>query len=309
MNYQEDKTWVEMQKYLPVANRISEQNKPEEYFIELDNFKVHIDHYKVNNPKAIVIMLHGVGGNGRLLSCFALPLARNGYEVICPDLPLYGYTYCKSDKHLITYADWITVGSGVIKHYQSDQLPMFIFGASAGGMLAYQLASISTEIKGIMVTCLLDQRNRHIRKKTVKYSFMALLADLFLPLISKAMGSFRIPLKSISNMKTIANNKEVVRLLLQDPRSSGVRIPLAFVNSMLNFDLQIEPENFIQCPCLLLHPEQDKWTDLALSKIFFDRLACAKELQILEGAGHFPIEPIGLEKLVECYLNFIEEIV
>jgi len=64
---------------------------------------------------------------------------------------------------------------------------------------------------------------------------MALLADLFLPLISKAMGSFRIPLKSISNMKEIANNKEVVRLLLQDPRSSGVRIPLAFVNSMLNF--------------------------------------------------------------------------
>jgi len=35
-----------MQKYLPVSNRISEQNKPEEYFIELDNFKVHIDHYK-----------------------------------------------------------------------------------------------------------------------------------------------------------------------------------------------------------------------------------------------------------------------
>jgi len=59
----------------------------------------------------------------------------------------------------------------------------------------------------------------------------------------------------------------------------------------------------------LLHPEQDNWTDLALSKIFFDRLACAKELQILEGAGHFPIEPIGLEKLVECCLNFIEEIV
>ncbi|MBO5620452.1 MAG: hypothetical protein J5959_02340 [Butyrivibrio sp.] len=51
-----------------------------------------------------MVLFHGVGGNGRLLEFIALPLWRSGYEVICPDLPLYGLTAYKGK---VSYPDWI----------------------------------------------------------------------------------------------------------------------------------------------------------------------------------------------------------
>jgi len=68
MSYKNDFVWKEMQGFLPLKNRLSEENMPEEYFLTLLGMQVHIDHHKVANPKATLILFHGVGGNGRLLS-------------------------------------------------------------------------------------------------------------------------------------------------------------------------------------------------------------------------------------------------
>ncbi|MNN11305.1 hypothetical protein D3C81_1242590 [compost metagenome] len=76
---------------------------------------------------------------------------------------------------------------------------------------------------------------------------------------------------------------------------------------MLNPHLEIEPEDFTKCPFLLVHPEEDHWTDVQLSRLFFDRLVCKKELWMLEGAGHFPIEPVGLKQLETYCVAFMEK--
>ncbi len=72
---------------------------------------------------------------------------------------------------------------------------------------------------------------------------------------------------------------------------------------------KIEPEEFSYCPVLLAHSERDNWTDVKLSKLFFNRLKCNKSLKILENAGHFPIEQPGLKQLEEYAIKFIREIV
>lgn len=92
MSYISDTIWQEMQGFLPLKNRLTDNNMPDEYFLPLLGMNVHIDHYKVANPKATLILFHGVGGNGRLLSFIAVRLAESGYEVICPDLPLRCHT-------------------------------------------------------------------------------------------------------------------------------------------------------------------------------------------------------------------------
>lgn len=304
MNYQSDPFWRSLQTYLPVDNRISPEAEPAEYFLDICNCRIHIDHYKVEQPKARLVLYHGVGGNGRLLSFIAVPLMKNGYEVICPDLPLYGYTQYEGP---VTYDIWVKCGVKIAKSFQQDQVPMFLFGLSAGGMLAYQVASECDNIRGVMTTCILDQRNKYVTKQTARSPFIASMGNVLYSITRRFAGSIKVPMKMVANMKAITNNPELAELMMKDKKSSGVSVPLAFVHSMLHPSIKIEPEDFTACPFLLVHPGDDRWTDISLSQLFYDRLACEKELHILEGAGHFPIEEQGLKQMEKVCVAFLSK--
>ena len=307
MGYENDTIWKSMQNFLPRQNQLTKENLPEEYFLPLMNMKIHVDHYRTHNPKATLILFHGVGGNGRLLSFIATRLAANGYDVICPDLPLYGHTEYKGK---ITYDTWVKCGHEIVSHYQAQgEKNIALFGLSAGGMLAYQVAIESRDIKGIIATCILDQRNPKVTKETAINPIMAIIGKPFLYITHKPFGRLRLPMKMVTKMKALANNKDLVKLLIKDKRASGISVPLSFLHGMLNPNIKTEPEQFSTIPFLLVHPGDDKWTDISLSRIFFDRLGCDKELRILEGAGHFPIEEKGLAQLEKYCLDFLEKII
>jgi alpha-beta hydrolase superfamily lysophospholipase len=78
---------------------------------------------------------------------------------------------------------------------------------------------------------------------------------------------------------------------------------------MINYTPEIEPEDFRKCPILLVHPGNDCWTDLSLSRLTFDKFKCEKYINILEGAGHFPIEQPGLSQLENYIIDYIEEVI
>ena len=107
-------------------------------------------------------------------------------------------------------------------------------------------------------------------------------------------------------MKAIVNNEERAAVLMKDKKSSGARVSLAFIHTMLNPVLKTEPEDFKSCPFLLVHPAEDHWTDLKYSLLFYQRLACEKQTVILKGAGHFPIEEAGLMQLEQACVAFLE---
>lgn len=305
MYYGKDGYWKKVQEYLPEENRLTGVWRPDEYFVGIGRFGIHIDHYRVKEPKARVILFHGVGGNGRLLSLIAVPLMKQGYEVICPDLPLYGMTeyYGK-----VVYQDWVDCAAEIVMYYQAREIrPTFLFGLSAGGILAYQTASGLPEIQGVIATCLLDQREPLVRKSVVSSGWMA---EHGLRLISKAsawLGFIKVPVKWVGNMKAIVNHEELAEVLMRDRRSSGAKVSVAFLHTLLNPHIHPEPERFSRCPVLLVHPENDRWTDASLSRIFYDRLNCSKDMKLLKGAGHFPIEKEGLMHLEQYCVEFLEE--
>ena len=305
MGYKNDTTWKKMQRFLPVQNRLSKGNMPNEYYLSSLGMRVHIDHYKTANPKATLILFHGVGGNGRLLSFIAVRLVANGYDVICPDLPLYGHTKYRGK---ITYDTWVKCGCAIVSHYQKQGVSnVMLFGLSAGGMLAYQVANACQDIKGIIATCILDQRNSKVTKETAINALMAVTGKPFLTLVHRPFGRIRLPMKMVTKMRALANNAELVKLLIKDKRASGISVPISFLYTMLNPRIKIEPEQFEICPFLLVHPADDKWTDISLSQIFYDRLGCDKELHLLEGAGHFPVEEKGLLQLEGYCIKFINK--
>ena len=305
MYYGKDGYWKKVQEYLPEENRLTEACLPDEYFVGIGRVGIHIDHYRVKEPKARIILFHGVGGNGRLLSFIAVPLMKQGYEVICPDLPLYGMTEYYGT---VVYQDWVDCAAEIVMYYQTREIsPTFLFGLSAGGILAYQTASGLPGIQGVIATCLLDQRNPAVRKSTAGSRWMA---DHGLRAITKAsarLGFVKVPMKWVGNMKAIVNHEELAEVLMKDRRASGARVPVAFLHTLLNPDIHPEPERFRRCPVLLVHPENDRWTDAGLSRLFFDRLNCSKEMKLLKGAGHFPIEKEGLMHLEQYCVEFLEE--
>lgn len=306
IGYKNDNTWQKMQSFLPIENRLSEENAPEEYFLNLCGLKIHIDHYKTAKPKARIILFHGVGGNGRLLSFIALPLQKNGFEVICPDLPLYGYTEYAGT---ITYDTWVKSGTQIVQYYQQqDSLKTFLFGLSAGGMLAYQVTCRCDKISGLITTCILDQRNIEVTKATARHPYFATIGKPLLHTARPVIGNIKIPLKLTANMKAITNDKKLADLLMKDKKSSGVMVPLSFLDTMMEPIIDLEPDQFTLCPFLLAHPKDDHWTNLSLSRIFYDKLGCPKELKMLENSGHFPIEEQGLKQLEEYSLNFLNKL-
>lgn len=294
-----------MQRFLPKHNQLTDNRVPQEYFVKIHGMNIHIDHYKHEDPKARIILFHGVGGNGRLLSFIALPLQRNGFEVICPDLPLYGYTEYFNK---ITYNTWVDCGIEIVTHYQNqDSLKTFLFGLSAGGMLAYQVACECCEVRGIIVTCILDQREPVVTRKTASNPIVGTFGKRFMRPLQYCLPGLRLPMKMVSNMKRIVNNEALAKMLMSDVRSAGAHVPISFLYTMLFPQIKTEPDRFDICPFLLVHPERDMWTDISLSRLFYDRLACEKELKILNGAGHFPIEPAGLKELEIYCLTFLEK--
>ncbi len=299
--YEDYNIWKDLQPLLPEKNRIDTSNPPQENFEEINDISVHIDRYE-NNSDTTVVVFHGVGGNGRIVSFFAVPLARSGYNVICPDLPGYGFTKYKKK---IRYNDWIEVGSKIVESELKKSRKVFLIGLSAGGMLAYNVACKQSGVSGLIVTNILDSREEEVRIYSAKNKFQAKYGIKMLALLPEFLRNIKIPIKMVTNMNGLVNDKKVLKVLLKDKRGPGSSVDLNFLLSMMNSVPLIEPENFKSIPVLMVHPGNDLWTPVRVSEIFFDRIASDKTKVLLEGAGHFPIEEPGLTQMEEAIKDFI----
>lgn len=302
--YTNDETWKKLQAFLPEHNRISASCAPSEMFSTFDRTNIHLDVYNEHSNNGVTLMLfHGVGGNGRLLSFIAAPLAKRGYKVVCPDLPGYGYTEYEG---IPSYKTWIDTGVHIVRQELLHSKKLFVLGLSAGGMLAYNVACSVQGVSGVIVTTLLDNRLKPVREYSAKNKLHARFALPLLRFMPKQMQRLKIPVKAVTNMNAIVNNDRVLSLLLQDKRGAGASVHLGFLCSMMESIPAVEPEAF-EIPLLLCHPEKDCWTPEWISRLFFARIRSAKELCTLKNAGHFPIEQQGITQLEESVVSFIKK--
>ena len=302
--YTNDEIWKKLQAFLPEHNRISISCAPSEMFSTFDRTNIHLDVYNEHSNNGVTLVLfHGVGGNGRLLSFIAAPLAKRGYKVVCPDLPGYGYTEYEG---IPSYKTWIDTGVHIVRQELLHSKKLFVLGLSAGGMLAYNVACSVQGVSGVIVTTLLDNRLKPVREYSAKNKLHARFALPLLRFMPKQMQRLKIPVKAVTNMNAIVNNDRVLSLLLQDKRGAGASVHLGFLCSMIESIPAVEPEAF-EIPLLLCHPEKDCWTPEWISRLFFARIRSAKELCTLKNAGHFPIEQPGIAQLEESVVSFIKK--
>lgn len=301
--YSKDQVWKDLQKYLPEHNRLTDELKPHEKIHKVLDYNIHIDEYIPEVESEIcVVLFHGVGGNGRLLSFLAVPLLKAGLEVVCPDFPGYGFS--EYEKYP-SYKDWIDVGCEIVRSKLDENKRVVLLGLSAGGMLAYNVACKAKKVDGLIVTNILDNRIDTVREYSARNKFQAKYGLNLLKLMPSFIKKIKVPIALVTNMNGLVNDKAILRLLRKDQRGAGNSVELGFLLSMMESIPIREPEQFTDIPILLIHPGDDQWTPTFVSELFFDRIGARKNKVILENCGHFPIESPGREKMEEEILKFI----
>jgi len=310
--YESDDTWKAINSMMPSNIGINSEVKPTESSFPWRSSRIHIERFENPASKVKVILHHGVGTNGRLLSLSTgAALARQGLEVVAVDMPLYGMT--ENNEGLVTYDDWIDVSLKFIDHEsKTDDRPFVLYGLSAGGMLAYHVAALEPRVRGIVGMCFLNLND--IRVKTIISRFplasiMERIGGWSFQLLAKTpFRGIRVPMKWVSKMTALCNNNEAQALLINDKLSGGASIPIAFIGSAFSYTPNVQPEEFQSCPVLLTQPGDDRWTPLSASSDFFERLNCPKEIVMLQGAGHYPMEATGLRQMRDAIVRFCESI-
>lgn len=293
---------------MPADFRFSDECSPTEETFKWRNSFLHVD--RLSNPDAThkIILHHGLGTNGRLLTAIiGVALVKRGYEVVAIDMPLYGMS--ENNESSITYEDWLDVSCQLIEsETQRDGKPIILYGLSAGGMLAYHVACIEPRVKGIVGMCFLDLADQSVTDMVSPFPiFIEHLGQSFLNLVGRSpLKKMRIPMKLICKMTALTNDKAILKTLLSDKHSAGARVPFTFLYGLFNYKAEKTPEEFDVCPVLLTQPAVDTWSPLAASQKFYDRLAAKKSIVMLENAGHYPLEMPGLEQLVNGIDSFIK---
>jgi len=303
-SYAEIDYWRKYQRFLPDKVRLRAEREPVEEWWPWRGAEIHLDRYAAPAAPLTVMVLHGVGGYGRLLAPFGLLLHAHGYEVVLPDLPGYGLSLAPTS--LFSYARWVDCAADLVEtEIQRTGRPAALFGMSVGGYVAYLAAAQGRKAAGVIATTLADPRlpmvlDQFARDPRLNRAFAHLLQPL-----AAVFGGLRLPIRWFSNMKGVANDPEVVPLLCEDPIGGGNRVPLRYMRSILAIRPAIEPDDFDLCPVLLAHPAADRWTTIEASLPFFDRIKWPKELVMLENCGHLPIEEPGFSRLEEAVVAFL----
>jgi alpha-beta hydrolase superfamily lysophospholipase len=307
-SYKEFDSWKGFQEYFPERFQIKTGEEPaEEYWDWRDN-RVHIDRYvpTVNNKKVKVILVHGGGANGRLMFPMGVALRNNGYECISADFPGFGLTDVRKPN---SYYTWIDLVVDLIQREKElDQREIILCGISLGGMLSYQAACKSKHVKGLIVSALADPRDKKVQVQLSKNKFMSSFGVKFTQNMGWAFDGVKFPIKDTTKMWAMANNPEFVEKLLADKVGSGSKVYLKFLRTLFQAGADIEPENFKDIPVLLAQPAEDHIIPFWVSEGFYNRLACPKELVMLENAGHIPLEEPGITQLEESALRFLENL-
>ncbi|KUI43956.1 lysophospholipase [Mycobacterium sp. IS-1590] len=282
--------------FVPARHRPDPPIDPVSTYWSWRGRRVHIARAAMPDAPVRAMVVHGGGGYSGALWPIAAVAAREGVEVLAPDMPLYGDTV-EPGPRSVRYCDWLDLLTDlVVAEREADPRPLVLFGASMGGMMAYEVAARTGQVAHVVATCLLDPAVPAARSAAARISALGPISPAVMRAIDPLLGRVRVPIRWLVDMNNMSHDPELTRLCATDPKGGGVRVPLGFLAGWLNFR-HTAPESFAAAPVTLVHPGADRWTPPQLSIDFLQRIAAPTKLVLLDNCGHYPIEEPGLTQL------------
>lgn len=294
-------------RFLP-EHRRRNMRRPTATWWTWRDHRVHVARAVAPDAQARVLIVHGAGGHAGALWPVAGIAAAEGVDVLVPDLPLYGRTRCP-DRRAVRYRDWVDLLCDlVIAEKAADPRPLILFGASMGGLLAYETATRTGVVDAVMATCLLDPKDRSARENAARLPIMGRTAPHTLPMLARVAGDVAVPIRWLSPMSAMSNDPALARMCATDPMGGGSRVPLGFLADWFTFD-HTPPQQYRGPAVTLVHPGADRWTPPEISERFAKRIAGQTDLVRLENCGHYPVEEPGLTQLEAAARSVLDTVI
>ncbi|MFC8041917.1 alpha/beta hydrolase [Nocardia sp. NPDC057353] len=288
-------------QFLPPEYRERARLRPAATWWEWRGRRVHIARAAAPDAGVRVLVLHGGGGHVGALWPLAAAVVPDGVELLAVDLPLYGATD-EPRPRAVRYGDWVDLVCDLVRaETERDRRPLVLFGASMGGMLAYEASSRTGAVAHVLTTCLLDPADPAARRAAARTPAAARMAPA-LAALEPVLGGVMVPIRLLGDLRAMSTNRELARYCARDPRGGGARVPLGFMSSFLSY-AHTAPARYTGAPVTLVHPAADAWTPPELSLRVLRRIAAPTEVVMLPESGHFPVERPGLDQLAATVLR------
>lgn len=309
--YVHNKEWKEVQSFLPERLHFTLDHSPtEEVWVHSGHWH-HLDRWRNPSAKVRLIMHHGLGTNGRMMSMIlGVPLHKAGFELVAIDMPGFGCTPTRHD-YTCDFDDWVKISSAFVDHeYENDSRPIVLYGLSAGGGLAFCSAGLNDKVRGVIGMCFMDMRIQAVADAACRNLFMSRIgAPSSHAMNAIGLGWVSIPMWLAGRMSTLVNNPQALHQCYKDGSAASAWITMKFMSSFTTYKPPKEPAEFDTCPILLTQPAEDRWTPLWVSEAYLkDVTKVPVKKVMLDNAGHYPLEDPGLQQMSEAIVSFLKDV-
>jgi alpha-beta hydrolase superfamily lysophospholipase len=297
-----------LERRIAEAFGVTLANRPLEVWQAWRGHELHVDRWTPRDPRPLppVVLVHGGGGNGRVLAPFADAICSAGAPVIAPDLPGYGLTVARPGWRA-DYAEWVACVADLAGQAGAEHgRPAVLFGLSIGGFVALWAAQLATRVSGVIATTLVDLRDAETLAAIARFRWVGRLAAAAyrtLPGLADAM-TFRVT--DVAPLDAMSSDGALNAILKRDPLIGRRRVSGRFFRTAFDY-VPPAPDLRLACPLLLVHPGADTWTPTTLSKAVFDRVPGRKRFVELSCGSHAPLERPAYDELCAASIGFLHE--
>ncbi len=300
--YENSPSWLTYRDLLKDRFGIQIDTAPAEDWKAIRGHQVHIDDWRPEGQtKGTVVLVHGAGGNGRILAPLADLAVSLGWRALAPDLPGYGITR-PSPAFNWEYEEWPLV---VAEIADSCDPPVVIMGSSIGGMTAALAARNSRAVDGVLVTTLLDMADPAIFIRAARWRWLGIASLLGFRLVPAIIDRIALPLWLTAPMRAMSSDPAMQNYFVTDPLLGKRRVPSRLFRTMHACKTSVIDPG---CPLLLVHPGADAWTPTTMSRPAFDRVRGQKHLLELTNGSHLPLERPAFDELKDAVGSFLSSV-
>lgn len=301
-SYENTPSWQQYREILERVFGLVIAREPTETRQSIRKHNVHIDHWRPDGkPKGTLILVHGGGGNGRILAPLGDYAASIGWQALAPDLPGYGLTEPAPDFRW-DYDEWPAV---IAEMADSAEGPVVVLGASVGGMTAVFAAEESRKIAGVIATTLLDMGDPNTFVQAARWRWLGKLSLAGFRIFPAIFDRIALPLWISAPLRAMSGNAEMQDYFRRDRLLGRLWVPVRFFRTMHARKASgVSPG----CPILLVHPGADAWTPVALSRAAFDLVRGPKEFVVLTNGSHLPVERPAIDEFQDHIASFLETV-
>lgn len=268
------------------------------YFKSEQGNKLFEQHWQTENPKANLLIVHGLGEHSTRYTHVAEALNAANVAVYAYDH--YGHGQSEGKRAYIDSFDIYRADlEQMIDRVRSDSpsLPLFALAHSMGGeILVYTLATRRAKIDGAIISAASLVKGDDIADVMVKISkFLSWLAP-------------KLPVLKL-NSESISRDPKVVANYEADPLVFRGGIP-ARTGAELIRGMEVIQDNFesIHVPLLIMHGKADKLTNMKGSVLLYERAASQdKTLKLYDDLYHEILNEPEKEIVINDMVEWLNE--